>query len=110
MDAIKRRLYRQLDKKVEEIEREFQHLKSLTYEKAIRKHKRKFRLLKEELEKMEDDLQLAWGFEVNRNKHRFWFRVKSCKCPKMDNVDPAYFGGGRIISEDCEVHCGKFCE
>lgn len=59
------------------------------------------------LEELEFDMQEAWGFDKNSKKHTWWLKPKSCTCPKLDNVDPAYFGNGKIIVEDCPIHGWK---
>lgn len=56
------------------------------------------------LQNIEFALQEQWGFEKNLNYHTWWLKPKSCKCPKLDNTDIAYFGRGKIINLDCPVH------
>lgn len=60
--------------------------------------------LNSQLESVEYRLQDLWGFEKNANYHTWWLRPKNCKCPKLDNQDPAYYGGGKIITEECPIH------
>lgn len=36
--------------------------------------------------------------------HTHWLGIKGCICPKMDNRDPLYFGGGKIVVSDCPWH------
>ena len=48
------------------------------------------------------DLQLAWGFGLNANYHRFW-DMKGCSCPKMDNND-GYPYGHYVTDSGCPVH------
>ena len=60
--------------------------------------------LKHVLECLEYAMQGEWGFEKDPNKHTWWLKSSSCKCPKLDNLDPAYYGGGKIITEDCPIH------
>jgi len=54
------------------------------------------------LEEIEFNLQELWGFEKNKNYHRFWERPY-CTCPKMDN-DDAYPYGLYVISSSCILH------
>lgn len=61
-------------------------------------------ILNQALEYTELQLQKEWGFEQDVNKHTWWLKPKSCTCPKLDNTDPVYFGGGKIISADCPLH------
>lgn len=56
------------------------------------------------LQNIEFALQEQWGFEKDPNYHTWWLKPKSCKCPKLDNTDIAYFGSGKIINLDCPVH------
>lgn len=56
------------------------------------------------LEELEFEMQNVWGFEQDAKKHTWWLRCEYCTCPKMDNTDPAFYGGGKIISENCPVH------
>ena len=58
----------------------------------------------QQLSNAELQMQELWGFEQDPNKHTWWLKPKSCRCPKLDNTDPAFFGGGRIISGDCPIH------
>lgn len=58
-----------------------------------------------ELEELEFELQAYWHFEPDRNHHTWWLFVPHCRCPKMDNQDPMYFGR-RIILSGCPVHGG----
>lgn len=62
------------------------------------------RVLLDYLEQLEFRMQEEWGFDRDANKHTWWLKPKKCTCPKMDNTDPVYFGGGKIISADCPVH------
>lgn len=50
------------------------------------------------------ELQRLWGFNPDKNYHTWWFEEPHCRCPKLDNKDPAYFGRGRIIRKDCPIH------
>ena len=58
----------------------------------------------QQLSDVELRLQDLWGFDRDPNKHTWWLRPKYCLCPKMDNTDPAFFGGGKIINGDCPIH------
>jgi hypothetical protein len=55
------------------------------------------------VEGMEYTLQFLWGFPVDRNFHRYWYDVKGCVCPKLDNKDR--FGTPyRVINPQCPFH------
>lgn len=56
----------------------------------------------EQFENLEYEQQKLWGFEPNRNFHRWW-EVPKCKCPSMDNRDN-YGTKYRIIAGHCPVH------
>lgn len=56
-----------------------------------------------ELEQLEYEMQAHWHFERNQDYHTWWLLSPKCKCPKMDNRDPIYFGR-RITVGDCPVH------
>lgn len=66
--------------------------------------KGKIKYLLEYLENLEFLMQDVWGFERDANKHTWWLRPKSCTCPKIDNLDPAYYGNGKIIVSSCPLH------
>lgn len=55
-----------------------------------------------EVERVEFELQELWNFPIDSNYHRYWLDLKGCCCPK-DNLDPIYFGQGRIIN-NCPIH------
>lgn len=57
-----------------------------------------------ELEDLEFEMQRVWGFSQNANYHTWWLKGEYCTCPKMDNMDPAFYGGGKIITQGCPVH------
>lgn len=57
----------------------------------------------EQVENTEYALQKIWKFKLDKNFHRYWFRIPKCQCPKVDNeerVGTEY----RIISESCKIH------
>lgn len=56
------------------------------------------------LESLEYVMQLLWGFEQDYNYHTWWLKAKDCECPKLDNMDPMYYGAGKIITGSCPVH------
>lgn len=56
------------------------------------------------LQNLEFAMQGEWGIEKNSNYHTWWLKPRNCMCPQLDNRDPAYFGGGKIITNDCPVH------
>lgn len=54
------------------------------------------------IEAIEYALQLAWGFQPAPEKHSYWFEIKGCSCPKMDNREGD--ARGRIIDTSCIFH------
>ena len=56
------------------------------------------------IEDCEFALQGLWKFTRDANFHTWWLRTKGCTCPRMDNTDPMYFGGGKITVSDCPHH------
>jgi hypothetical protein len=60
------------------------------------------RKLAKKIEKIDFNLQEAWGFEKSPNFH-YWWKVPKCTCPQMDNED-AYGTKYRIIDENCPIH------
>jgi len=62
----------------------------------------------EQLKQFEFQLQELWNFERDIKKHRYWYLIPHCRCPKMDNDD--CFGiNRRIINLECPWH-GKSSE
>ena len=54
------------------------------------------------VELVEYKLQSTWGFNIDKNYHR-WFEVPKCSCPKMDNAQ--YIGlGYKVINKECKIH------
>lgn len=51
---------------------------------------------------LEYKLQNLWGFDANEMMHRWWFEVKGCSCPKIDNMETR--GYYDIINSDCPYH------
>jgi hypothetical protein len=56
------------------------------------------------IEDCEFTLQGLWKFTRDANFHTWWLKTKGCTCPRMDNTDPMYFGGGKITVSDCPWH------
>lgn len=56
------------------------------------------------LQNLEFAMQGEWGIEKDEKYHTWWLKPRNCDCPKLDNTDPAYFGGGKIINCCCPVH------
>lgn len=52
---------------------------------------------------IEFDLQLAWGFPMDKRFHRFWERPQ-CTCPKLDNEDRYLSSTGYYYTSNCPVH------
>ncbi len=56
------------------------------------------------LQCIEFGMQRAWKFEEDVNYHTWWMRAPHCICPRMDNMDMAFFGRGPILQQDCPLH------
>ena len=55
------------------------------------------------IESYEFVLQTLWGFEPNCNYHSYWFNIRNCTCPELDNDDRIGISE-KIISGDCIFH------
>ena len=53
---------------------------------------------------LETTLQLFWRFPLDKSYHSYWFELKGCTCPNMDNRERVG-SGGRIITDNCPYHC-----
>lgn len=51
---------------------------------------------------IEFELQEQWGFTIDANFHRPWYRP-GCSCPRMDNEE-RYGTPYRVTSGDCILH------
>ena len=67
-------------------------------------NKQRILQLTKSVELYEFELQKLWKFEQNEKFHNHWLRNKHCCCPRMDNRDIAYYGGGKILRSDCKIH------
>lgn len=56
------------------------------------------------LQELEFEMQREWGFEQKPECHTWWLEHSNCKCPKLDNKDPVFFGAGKIINSSCPIH------
>ena len=56
-----------------------------------------------DLESIEYILQILWGFPLDRNKHKWWYRIPGCICPQMDNSD-RWGTAFRIYNDNCPWH------
>lgn len=55
------------------------------------------------VEEIEYEMQENWNFNLDRNKHSHWYRMKGCSCAKLDNKE--YWGTPyRITTRDCMWH------
>jgi hypothetical protein len=55
------------------------------------------------VENIEYDLQECWGFNKDVSFHSYWYRIKGCTCPKIDNADR--FGTEvRVYNAGCKFH------
>ena len=60
-------------------------------------------LLTNELENIEYKMQEIFGFPQNRKFHRYWLKIPTCICPKLDNYE--YYGTQfRLTTNDCPIH------
>lgn len=55
------------------------------------------------VQQLEFDLQEAWGFEKDANRHSWWFQVPHCACPLLDNLDSLGTELKYWVA-DCPVH------
>lgn len=60
----------------------------------------------EYIEALEYTLQVLWGFAPNKNYHSYWYYIKGCICPKMDNKD-LMGTDQRWYNGSCEWHGSK---
>lgn len=44
-------------------------------------------------------LQSLWGFDLNKDHHRYWNEIEGCLCPQSNNAF-------RYINGDCRFHGG----
>lgn len=57
------------------------------------------------IEGIEYTLQLLWGFPMDRNFHKYWYKINGCTCPKLDNMD-VYGTEYRYLNKECPFHGG----
>lgn len=73
--------------------------------KAVEKEteKEKIKNLVAKIIEMEYTIQETWKFKLNADMHYFTFIPRTCKCPKLDNMD--YRGTPyRVYNENCPIH------
>ena len=58
--------------------------------------------LRNQITEIDFELQRTWGFEVNKNFHRF-FDLPHCTCPKMDN-EQRLGTNYLVLDGSCPVH------
>lgn len=51
----------------------------------------------------EYSIQKAWGFPLDSSYHKYWYRIKGCLCPVMDNDDRMGVPS-RVINSTCPYH------
>lgn len=56
----------------------------------------------EQIEGIEYKLQKLWNFPLDRSWHKYWYQIKGCQCPHLDNMER--FGYGRVINGECKWH------
>lgn len=80
------------------------HLQKMKVFEKMEKTNNSFKLreFNDNLDEIEKELQLAWGFPYNTNYFKFWERPK-CSCPKMDNND-RYPSKYYIYNNNCKIH------
>lgn len=54
------------------------------------------------VEDLEIKLQKLWGFQINVLFHSYWFNMRWCRCPILDNRDD--LGYRQHINMDCPFH------
>lgn len=52
---------------------------------------------------LEFELQYLWEFPKDETCHRYWYRVKWCTCPIIDNEE-LFAISQKIINMDCPYH------
>jgi hypothetical protein len=62
----------------------------------------KIKQLVQDIENLEFQLQLAWGFPQDRNYHT-WYNIPRCTCPKIDNREKCGTEF-RIVDGNCPIH------
>lgn len=60
-----------------------------------------------DMEMLEFRMQDRWGLDKDKKFHTHWLRLPQCRCPKLDNLDPIYYGRGQIHSRECPIHGKK---
>lgn len=60
------------------------------------------RLLQDAMHEVEFKLQELWGFDKDKDRHTFWYRLPHCACPKMDQMP-----GRHTINLNCPIHGDK---
>ncbi len=59
--------------------------------------------LRAEVQRVEFEMQDAWGWERDASRHSHWSQVPGCTCPSQLNW--SLFGQGvRFVAEACPVH------
>jgi len=84
------------------------HVKRFEIEERMKDKSSDMLALDKEWTENQFSLQDAWKFKRNKNFHRFW-RIPSCKCPRMDNEDNYPYGRYAITSA-CGIHWPSFVE
>ena len=60
-------------------------------------------IIKEEIQSIEYQMQDNWNFNRDKFKHKYWYRVPGCTCPKLDNED-RWGTIYQVTSKDCPFH------
>ena len=56
-----------------------------------------------QVEDIEYEMQDAWKFERDVNRHSWWYKIPHCVCPVLDNID-SWGLPRRVISGVCPMH------
>ena len=62
--------------------------------------------LNKDIEPLEFEMQKYFGFFVNRNFHRYWYKCPKCTCPRLDNED-VRGTDMRYYNTECIIHGEK---
>lgn len=61
----------------------------------------------ERVEALQYVIQFLYDFDMTKDYHTYWYKVKGCSCPKLDNNDPMVAPNIRITDTTCKFHGTK---